>query len=129
MGRPRKEIKQDDFEKLCALQCTEEEICAFFDVTDKTLASWCKRTYCKNFSEVFKEKRKIGHISLRRSQFRLAEKSATMAIFLGKNYLNQRDAPIEIKSSGESMIDKITVELFRAQHEEANDAEKSDSEC
>ena len=26
MGRPRKEINQIEFEKLCALQCTLEEI-------------------------------------------------------------------------------------------------------
>ena len=37
MARPRKEIDQNEFEKLCALQCTQEEICAWFDVTDKTL--------------------------------------------------------------------------------------------
>ena len=44
-----------------------------------------------NFSEIFKEKRGLGKISLRRSQWRLAEKSATMAIWLGKQYLGQKD--------------------------------------
>ena len=37
------------------------------------------------------EKRNIGKISLRRSQWRLAEKNVTMAIFLGKQYLGQRE--------------------------------------
>ena len=32
-----------------------------------------------------------GKVSLRRYQFKLAEKSAPMAIFLGKNYLGQKD--------------------------------------
>lgn len=36
MGRPKKEIDQKQFENLCGLQCTQEEICGFFDVTDKT---------------------------------------------------------------------------------------------
>lgn len=36
MARPRKEIDQKNFESLCGLQCTLEEICGFFDVTDKT---------------------------------------------------------------------------------------------
>lgn len=90
-GRPRKEIDQKQFESLCGLQCTLEEICGWFDVTDKTLDSWCKRTYNANFSEVFKQKRGAGKISLRRSQWRLAEKNATMAIFLGKQFLGQRD--------------------------------------
>ena len=82
MARPQKEIPTKEFEKLCGLQCTKEEICGFFDVTDKTLESWCKREYGRGFSEVF-----------RRYQFELAKRSAAMAIFLGKNYLNQREMP------------------------------------
>ena len=92
MARPRKEIDQKQFENLCGLQCTLEEICGWFDVTDKTLDSWCKRTHQASFSEVFKQKRGAGKISLRRSQWRLAEKNATMAIFLGKQFLGQRDS-------------------------------------
>ena len=91
MARPRKEIDQKQFENLCGLQCTLEEICGWFDVTDKTLDSLCKRTYHASFSEVFRQKRGAGKISLRRSQWRLAEKNATMAIFLGKQFLGQRD--------------------------------------
>lgn len=92
MARPRKEIDQKQFENLCGLQCTLEEICGWFGVTDKTLDGWCKRTYHASFSEVFKQKRGAGKISLRRSQWRLAEKNATMAIFLGKQFLGQRDS-------------------------------------
>lgn len=92
MARPKKEIDQDQFEKLCGLQCTEAEIMGWFDITDKTLTRWCKETYGESFSEVYAKKREKGKISLRRAQFRLAEKSATMAIFLGKNYLGQKDS-------------------------------------
>lgn len=91
MARPRKEIDQKQFENLCGLQCTKEEICGWFDVTDKTLENWCKRTYRSGFSEVFRQKRGAGKISLRRSQWRLAEKNANMAIWLGKQYLDQKD--------------------------------------
>lgn len=91
MARPKKEIDQDQFEKLCGLQCTEAEIMGWFDITDKTLTRWCKDTYGESFSEVYAKKREKGKISLRRAQFRLAEKSASMAIFLGKNYLGQKD--------------------------------------
>lgn len=90
-GRPLKEIDKKAFESLCRMQCTMTEIMAFFDVSDKTLTDWCRRNYNKKFSEVFKEKRQAGFISLRRAQFQLAEKSAAMAIFLGKNYLGQID--------------------------------------
>lgn len=97
MARPLKQIDRKQFENLCALQCTEEEICGWFDCCTDTLDSWCKRTYVNEnnesmgFSEVFKQKRGKGKISLRRAQWRLAEKNANMAIFLGKNYLGQTD--------------------------------------
>lgn len=91
-GRPRKKIDQTEFEKLCGLQCTEEEIASWFDCTVDTIENWCKREYGRKFSEVFAEKRSYGKISLRRTQWKLAEKNASMAIFLGKNYLGQRDA-------------------------------------
>lgn len=93
MARPLKEIDKKAFENLCGLQCTKEEICSFFEVSDKTLERWCKRTYKAGFSEVFRQKRGKGKISLRRAQFKLAEKNASMAIFLGKQYLGQRDQP------------------------------------
>ena len=109
MGRPRKEISQTEFEKLCGLQCTKEEICDWFDVTDKTLDAWCKRTYKNGFSVVFEQKRSKGKISLRRSQFKLAEKSAAMAIFLGKNYLDQKDNPVD----EEKQDNKIEIVLKR----------------
>lgn len=95
MGRPMKQIDKVQFEKLCALQCTEEEICGFLDVTDKTLERWCQKEYKAHFSEVFRQKRGVGKVSLRRSQWRLAEKNANMAIWLGKQYLGQRDMPQE----------------------------------
>lgn len=104
-GRPTKDIDQNNFEKLCALQCTMKEIMAFFDVSDKTLSSWCKRTYGKSFSEIFTIKRKCGFISLRRNQFRLAEKSAAMAIFLGKNYLGQSDKDCWQRKQDEKLLE------------------------
>ena len=92
MGRPRKQIDKTEFEKLCFLQCTEREFCSWFDVSDETLNKWCKENYeGRTFLEVFKEKRENGLISLRRTQFQLAEKSPAMAIFLGKNLLGQTD--------------------------------------
>lgn len=92
MGRPRKKIDKTEFEKLCFLQCTEREFCSWFDVSDETLNKWCKENYDgRTFLDVFKEKRENGLISLRRTQFQLAEKSPAMAIFLGKNLLGQTD--------------------------------------
>lgn len=110
MARPRKKIDQKQFENLCGLQCTEEEICGWFDITDKTLNRWCKQVYNKSFSEVFREKRSKGKISLRRHQFQLAEKNANMAIWLGKQYLGQRDQ-VEIEAKAEIVEDSLSRSL------------------
>jgi hypothetical protein len=107
MARPRKEIERSEFEKLCGMQCTKEEICGWFDVTDKTLETWCRREYKQGFSEVFTQKRGLGKISLRRAQFQLAQKSAAMAIFLGKNYLGQTDRQEIVHGNAGQLADLI----------------------
>lgn len=112
MARPRKEIDAEQFEKLCGLQCTLEEICGWFSVSDKTLESWCKREYGRGFSEVFAEKRGIGKVSLRRMQFKLAEKYPAMAIFLGKNYLGQSDNVVVETPQAESAVEQIAKMLL-----------------
>ena len=114
-GRPKKYIDKQLFEQLCGLQCTLEEMEAFFNCDHKTIARWCRETYeGKRFSQVFREKRQIGKISLRRKQLRLAERSAAMAIFLGKNYLGQKDEPEEAVSVEDavSIVDDVpTMEV------------------
>lgn len=86
-------INQNDFEKMCSIQCTRDEITAFFGVSTDTLWRWCKNTYGTDFETIYKEKKQLGKSSLRRTQWKLAEKSVPMAIFLGKNMLNQTDNP------------------------------------
>ena len=84
-------ISQSTFESLCAIQCTKEEICAVLQVSDKTLDRWVKDVYGEYFSVVFHNKRNMGKSSLRRTQWKLAEKDTRMAIWLGKQYLDQKD--------------------------------------
>lgn len=91
MARPRKEIDKKLFENLCGIQCNEREICDVLEVSDKTLSAWCKRTYGDSFSDVRDKKQVKGKIALRRYQLELAKKNATMAIWLGKQWLGQTD--------------------------------------
>ena len=108
MARPRKVIDQKQFEELCKIQCTEEEICAVLDCTDKTLNAWCKRTYKKGFYEVCKEKRQGGRTSLRRAGFKLAEKNAAVHIFYAKNYLGMSDVMRqEVEIGADGLIDAL----------------------
>ena len=91
MARPVKEIDEKQFIKLCKLQCTSEEIASFFECNRDTIDAWCKRTYNEGFSAVYKKYSEAGKTSLRRYQLNLAKTNATMAIWLGKQYLGQKD--------------------------------------
>lgn len=91
MGRPRIEIDEESFEGLCSLQCTLSEIASFFKCSEDTIERWCKRELKMSFAEAFKRYSADGKISLRRWQYRMAEKSVAMAIWLGKQWLGQKD--------------------------------------
>ena len=101
MGRPKIYIDQKEFEKLCKLQCTLEEIAGWFDCSEDKIEMWCKETYLTTFSDIFKVKSQGGKVSLRRMQFKLAETSSAMAIWLGKQYLGQRD----VATADESILE------------------------
>ena len=85
-GRPRKEVNWTEFEKLCALQATEQEIADWFEMDTNTLEARIKEKYDMRFSEVFRQKRGRGKIALRRAQWQSAidDRNITMQIFLGK---------------------------------------------
>lgn len=125
-GRPRANIDRDQFEGLCRLQCTEKEVLSWFGVTDKTLNSWCRRTYKKTFSDVFKQIADGGKISLRRTQWRLAERSVPMAIFLGKQYLGQRDDPGAQEQKDDSGVNDFLEALDSTAEEVWTDGQVSD---
>ena len=75
-------------ETLAGYMCTDEEIANALETTVDTLTNHRNK---ETFSECKLKGIGKGKVSLRRMQFRLAEKNATMAIFLGKNVLGQTD--------------------------------------
>lgn len=98
MARPKKEIPKEQFESLCSIQCTLEEIAGFFKCSEDTIERWCKRTYRDEdnkpmgFADTYKKYSVAGRMSLRRWQFRSAENGNTaMLIWLGKQYLGQTE--------------------------------------
>ncbi len=111
-GRPRKEINQEEFERLCGLQCTKKEICDWFDLTDKTLERRVKDQYGVGFSEIFEKKRVKGKISLRRNLLRMSETNASVAIFLAKNWLGMADKQeVSVDGAEDSSLNiKIEIE-------------------
>lgn len=98
VGRPKKEINYKLVESLASIFCTQDEIASVLDISTRTLQR------DQEFNRVFKRGQEMAKSSLRRLQWKHAEKSAAMAIWLGKQYLGQRDN-IEVSNTEE--INKV----------------------
>lgn len=113
MGRPKIEWDEKDkstFEGLCRLQCTAVEICDVMMICEETLNRLIRDNYNLTFSEAIKKYGAKGKVALRRYQFELSKKSAAMAIWLGKQYLGQREPEQEIKMGDLSLFQSIVSE-------------------
>jgi hypothetical protein len=85
-GRPKQVIDYDMVEKLASIQCTQEEISSVLGISTRTLQK------DDEFLRIYKKGIEYGRMSLRRLQFRAAEKgNVSMLIWLGKQHLNQRE--------------------------------------
>ena len=102
IGRPKIKIDYATGEKLAGIFCTQEEIAAIIGVSASTLQ------HNKHFLQVFEKGQQTAKMSLRRKQFKLADTNAGMAIFLGKNYLGQRDnMEFDVGENVQEYFDKI----------------------
>ena len=97
MARPKFKIDYEMVEKLAGIQCTQQEIAYFLGCSVDTLQR--DETFCG----LYKKGQENGKMSLRRIQYKLAEKNPTMAIWLGKQYLKQRDN-IEVEHNAQNGI-------------------------
>lgn len=95
VGRPKKPIDWDQFEQLCALQCIQSEIASFFHTNIETIRTRVEAEYGADYLEIYKRFAESGKCSLRRNQFVISKKNASMAIWLGKIWLGQRDPNCE----------------------------------
>jgi hypothetical protein len=89
MARPEARVNLEELEKLCAMQCTDEEIAAYFGVSTRTIE---RRRKVRGFRETIERGRAKGRVSVRRQLFKLASNGNLGAtIFLAKNLLGYRD--------------------------------------
>jgi len=146
-GRPRIKFDLSELEKLCAMQCTRPEIASWFscslETIDKRIADdktfyevdgvagdvgdgeWVGTSEKINltFHEIMQRGYARGKISMRRQQIKmLNEGNGTMAVWLGKQYLGQKDivhhanpdgSPIENGSPVDVFIDRLLVLVAR----------------
>jgi hypothetical protein len=123
-GRPRIHIDWAEFEKLCEIQCSLEEIAFWYRCSPDTIERAVKRQYKALFAVVKEEKAIRGRVAIRRALMQLALKGNLGAIiWASKNYLGMADkldqnlnssgpAPqviVSIPSNGREAITDATI--------------------
>ena len=95
-GRPEKVIDKLQFEELCKIHCTKEEIANIFKMHHDTLNEWTKKEYGLTFLAAYNVHAAGGKSNLRRRLMDIAmsdknKGSVTAAIWLSKNYLGMSE--------------------------------------
>lgn len=88
MARRPADIPLDQLEKLASMMATHEEAAGYFGIARETFTRKLRQ---KKYREAWDRGQQKGKISLRRRQFQ--SKSVAMLIWLGKQYLGQREHP------------------------------------
>jgi hypothetical protein len=116
MGRPEIQIDFTTVDKLCQIQCTQEEIASVLNVSVDTLERRCKEINSITFAEYSAQKRQGGKMSLRRKQMEVAMAGdKTLLVWLGKQYLGQADKQEIGGPDGGDL--KLQVEIVDSKHD------------
>lgn len=104
VGRPPIDIDYVACEKLARIMCTHSEIAEVLGVSLSTLE------HDQEFLQVHKKGIEAGKASLRRMQWKSAEDgNVTSQIWLGKQYLGQRDKQELTGKDGEQLSVKFEI--------------------
>jgi hypothetical protein len=122
-GRPRKALNLVELSALCAIGATNAEIAAHFSLTERAIEKrWAKDPVFRSLAD---RGRQQGKTSLRRAQFQSAMGgSASLQIWLGKQWLGQRD---ELTVNGSDRLDEMLGALKHAEtNQGTSDLDKSE---
>lgn len=75
----QRELDRRQFESLCGMQCSAEELCGWFGCDEAALNTWCVDTYGEDFRSAFDRLAMMGRIVLRGEQVAAAKKNVSMA--------------------------------------------------
>lgn len=121
IGRPPREFDEKIVKGLCEVLCTVDEIEHILRCDQRSLDYWCKRNFeGESFATVYKRFSEGGKASLRRNQFNLSKTNSSMAIWLGKQWLGQKDiSREEVKDIGQDIINAIRESESKHRDDEA----------
>lgn len=121
-GRPKIELDVKMLEGLAKIGCTDEEMATLLGVSSDTLV--------RNYAESIKRGRAEMKMSLRRLQIKLAEEgNATMAIWLGKQNLGQKDKVEHAADANAPMVLKVVYESKPVNSETAETSSEAGYVC
>lgn len=94
-------ISKKEFEGLCKIQCTTQEIAQYFDCSRDTVERWVKNHYVDEygnpmtFKDVFETLRGKGKVSLRRALWKgaVVDQVPSLLIWKAKQHLGESDNP------------------------------------
>lgn len=126
--RPRKPIDWEIVKGMLFVLATQQEISAYVGVAIETLHTRCKKELGISFTELSEQKRQETKIQLRKAQLAVAldpkhRSHGTMLIWLGKQYLGQREkqqlmgknnGPIQVEHAERLMSDEQLERELRA---------------
>ena len=118
----RIELNWEQFEGQCAIQTTLREIADYYNCSEDTIERRVKEHYHCGFADIFKRKRQVGLMSLRRNMFKMSEKSPQMAIFLAKNWLGMKDVQDIEGTLNQNIKQEIDVKVVNFNSKEVSDA-------
>jgi hypothetical protein len=118
IGNPNKDdpryinIDFEQLKDLCGIQCTKREVTAIFKCSDETLERRIKEKYDIGWTEYYEKHRGTGLVSLRRKQLEVAlEGNPTLLIWLGKQFLDQKDKQEVDQTVSTIKIDRLEENL------------------
>ena len=92
MGRPRTEIDRQIVDEYLLAQCQGTEIADLLGIAADTLYRRCEEEFSMTFTAYSQQKKSAGKAVLRKKQWEMAlNGDRTMAVWLGKQVLGQRD--------------------------------------
>lgn len=105
MGRPKADIKPEQVAALARIGCTQEEIAAVLKCTPRTLRNRFKEEIRSGMDEM--------RASIRRWQYMKAKDgNVAMLIWLGKQYLGQKDRTEETHKAEVIEIERIAPKML-----------------
>jgi len=105
VGRPIKEIDWDKLARICQYPMKNEDIAAILDLSVDTIFRAIKKKYNISFAEYKDQKQSNLRFTLLSKQIEVAKSgNVTMLIWLGKQYLDQKDKKEVSAEDGSNVI-------------------------